>query len=165
MVHRSPFTVHRLTFTVRRSPAPRAHQPVAQVDTSICLSRHTLSQSGCCLPGKLRRQIGSDEMRHSPRRFLLLSPRLSRGGSFAILSMTRVRSGVNWASRKKRDSSFWKVTTQTSLDLESAGQRPSLAEVTHPNGNLSKDHPGTSVPLALCYLCFLLFKFSLLPSV
>jgi hypothetical protein len=38
-------------------------------------------------------------------------------------------------------------------------QRPSLPNATRPNGNLSKDHPGTPIPLALCYLCFLLFKF------
>jgi hypothetical protein len=60
-------------------------------------------------------------------------------------------------------SGFSKITTSASL--KSAVKDQACGNVTSSNRNLSKAHPGTPVPFALCYLCFLLFKFSLLPSV
>jgi hypothetical protein len=82
--------------------------------------------------------------------------------------MTRIRSGLSWASTKKeeRESGSWKVVALASrLLLNQRVKDQAYPTVIHPNGKLSKNHPGTRVPFALCYLCFLLFKFSLLPSV
>jgi hypothetical protein len=50
-------------------------------------------------------------------------------------------------------------SVQISLLTSVRRQKPSLPNATRPNRHLSKDHPGTPIPLALCYLCFLLFKF------
>ena len=69
------------------------------------------------------------------------------------------------ASRVERSRGPWTLGVRRHIRRRSLGQtRLPTAQATQ-NGNLSTERIGNPIPIPLCFLCYLLFKFSSFASV